>query len=380
MNGKRISIWCMMILAGLVGMSHGDDVSNIVLRGNQLYEDGLYDEALSQYDQAQLEESDDPVLLYNRANCYYKLEDYSGALDLYQKVSALSKDMQLVVRAKYNLGNCHFQRGMKQLDSDSQKALDELTASVRYYRQVRDIDPEDEDAAHNIAVARLVIKDLLDRIKKEQEKQQQQQQQNQMAQKIAELLQQQGQLLQKTMQTQDNMSDPNEPTPTELQQLTEQAQEQQTLQNDTRAVGEEAQQMLEQIIAQTNMDPNSAAQMQEPMEIMDTVVRELNQAVGQQGQATEHLNEGQAPPAAEDELGAAESLYRALRAFPESAQQQPQDQQQQEQNQPDQQQQDQQQYAAPDTTAQDILNQEKDRRNRRQQRVRGGINPVIKDW
>jgi Ca-activated chloride channel family protein len=93
--------------------------------------------------------------------------------------------MALVAKAKYNLGNCFFQRGSKQRDSDLQKALDDMKTSIDYWRQVLDLDPKNEKAARNIEVARLTIKDLLDQLKKQQEQQknqkdqQQQQQQDQ---------------------------------------------------------------------------------------------------------------------------------------------------------------------------------------------------------
>ena len=279
MTGKRIKVVCLSVLAsGVIGAGGRVDVVDIVVRGNALYETGQYDEALREYDQADLEQTDDAVLLYNRANCYYKMEDFSEALSLYSKVSTRSKDMDLVARSKYNLGNCHFQRGLKQMDSDLQKALDELTMSVGYYREVRDVDPADEDAAHNIAVARLVIKDLLDRLKKEQEKQQQEQQQNELAKKIAELLQRQIELGQTTAQTWQQMADPNEPTPEEQQQMAGQAEQQKTLQDDSAAVKDEAVQMLDQMKMQASMDPNSAAEMQEALRVMETVADEMNNA------------------------------------------------------------------------------------------------------
>ncbi|KPK77014.1 MAG: hypothetical protein AMJ79_04675 [Phycisphaerae bacterium SM23_30] len=384
MNVKRFNIFILVILLVPAGAARAVSLSEIVGRGNQLYEESRYVEALRQYEQAAPEEWEDPVIMYNRANCYYKLEDYREARILYEQVSAKSKDMELVVRAKYNLGNCHFQGGMKQLDSDLQKAFEELSTSVRYYREVLDIKAEDADAAHNIAVARLIMKDLLDKIKKEQEKQQQQQQQNQLAEKIRELLRRQGELLQQNIETQKSMPDPNKPSAEAGRQLTQQADEQGKLREDTTGVNDEAEQMLNQLPAPANMDPNMASQVQQQKDILETVVRELNQAADHQGEATDHLTEAQAVWAAEEQLQAAESLYRALEAFPQ--QPQPQQDQQQQQDQPQEQQQDQQQsqeqqqFAAPDTTARDILNQEKERRKQRVRRMPGGYQKVDKDW
>jgi Ca-activated chloride channel homolog len=145
-------------------------------QGNQLYRQQNYQKALQQYEQAQPEGSSNPVLQYNRANCLYKLEDYAESINLYREVSAQAKDMQLVAKAKYNLGNCHFQQGIKQRDENPQKALEELAGAVKNYRESLDMNPKDAEARRNIAVTRLVMKDIMDQIKKDQEKQKQQQQ------------------------------------------------------------------------------------------------------------------------------------------------------------------------------------------------------------
>jgi len=79
--------------------------------------------------------------------------------------------MKLVAKAKYNLGNSYFQQGLKQRDSDLQKALDDLKTSIVYWRQVLDIEPENEKSAKNIEVARLIIKDIIDQLNKQKQQQ-----------------------------------------------------------------------------------------------------------------------------------------------------------------------------------------------------------------
>ena len=142
-------------------------------QGNRLYGDNQYTEAVNKYNDALVEQPQAVEPKFNKANGYYRMDDLSEAMDLYQEVAADSKDMSLVAKAKYNLGNCFFQRGSKQRDSDLQKALDDMKTSITYWRQVLDIDPKNEKAARNIEVARLTIKDILDQIKKQQEEQKQ---------------------------------------------------------------------------------------------------------------------------------------------------------------------------------------------------------------
>jgi hypothetical protein len=121
---------------------------------------------------------------FNKANSYYRLDDIAKAMDLYEEVATGARDMGLVTKAKYNTGNCYFQRGSKQRDSDLQKALDDMNTSITFWRQVLDIEPDNKKAARNIEVARLTIKDILDQLNKQKQQQdpnqpqQQQQQQN----------------------------------------------------------------------------------------------------------------------------------------------------------------------------------------------------------
>ncbi len=144
-------------------------------QGNRLYGDKQFAEAVNKYNDVLVEQPQAVEPKFNKANSYYRLDDLGEAMDLYQQVAAESKDMSLVAKAKYNLGNCYFQRGTKQRDSDLQKALEDMQTSIAHWRQVLDLDPQNKKAARNIEVARLTIKDILDQIKKQQEEQKKQQ-------------------------------------------------------------------------------------------------------------------------------------------------------------------------------------------------------------
>ena len=172
----------------------------MIRRGNKMYADGNFNEALNEYDRALIDAPQAQQPRFNKANSYYRLDDLDKAMDLYKQVAAGAKDMKLVAKAKYNLGNSYFQRGSKQRDSDLQKALDDMKTSITYWRQVLDIEKENQKAARNIEVARLTIKDILDQINKQRDPNQPQDP-NQTQQK------QQGQQDRKTMQQQD----PNQP-------------------------------------------------------------------------------------------------------------------------------------------------------------------------
>ncbi|MHC4361171.1 MAG: tetratricopeptide repeat protein, partial [Planctomycetota bacterium] len=95
-------------------------------QGNQLYGQGKFDEAIKQYDQALIDRPEALEPKFNKASSYYRLDDLGQAMNLYREVAAESKDMKLVTKAKYNLGNCSFQQGSKQRDSNLQKAIEEM--------------------------------------------------------------------------------------------------------------------------------------------------------------------------------------------------------------------------------------------------------------
>jgi len=199
-----------------------------VHQGNKKYAEGNYNEAINEYDQALV---DKPVTLrpkFNKANSYYRLDDLAKAMDLYEEVATGARDMKLVTKAKYNTGNCYFQRGSKQRDSDLQKALDDMKTSITFWRQVLDIEPDNKKAARNIEVARLTIKDILDQLNKQKQQQdpnqprdpnQPQQQQKQNKQEQDQMNQQQDP---NQPQEQKQGSDPNKPD--DKQQDTQQQQ------------------------------------------------------------------------------------------------------------------------------------------------------------
>jgi Ca-activated chloride channel family protein len=163
---------CILLLFPCPSFARTDSVREMLREGNRLYDADQYTEAVNKYNEALVEQPNAIEPKFNKANSYYRLDDLGEAIDLYQEVAAASKDMAMVARAKYNLGDCFFQRGSKQRDSDLQKALEDMKRSITYWRQVLDIDPKNEKAARNIEVARLTIKDILDQIKQQQQNQQ----------------------------------------------------------------------------------------------------------------------------------------------------------------------------------------------------------------
>jgi tetratricopeptide (TPR) repeat protein len=212
---KKYKIITVILAAAMpVQIAFAQTTQELVHRGNKEYAEGNFNEAIEQYDRALIDKPEALRPKFNKANSYYRLDDLEKAMDLYKEVSTKAKDMELVARAKYNTGNCYFQRGTRQRDSNLKKALDDMKTSITFWRGVLDIEPDNKKAAKNIEVARLMIKDILDQINKQKQQhdpnqtqqQNQQQQQNNPQQSRTNQQQDPNQ-----PQQQNQAQDPNEP-------------------------------------------------------------------------------------------------------------------------------------------------------------------------
>jgi len=375
---KTVIIALMLAFTQVTLASSAQD---LVHQGNKLYGRGDFKDALKEYDQALIDQPQALEPKFNKANCYFQLDDLSKAIDFYNEVAVDSKDMELVAKAKYNLGNCYFKRGSKQKDSNLQRALEDMQTGIVCWRSALEINPENEKAAKNIEVARLIIKDIIDQINKQKEQQQQQAaKQKQLQEQLKEILEQQKALAQKTQQTKEEAAEGQISRQEAEDSYKQQAQEQSQLKAKTE-------QILQQIQQQ---DPNNPLPQQ-----MQQAGSELEQAVDAQSDAGRELKASDGDTAKKSQDKAVEYLENALKELSEDnqqnqdqqqeqqqEQQQGQTQQPQEPNEPghEQQQTEQKMSAVPDATAQEILDREQQEKKQRQILRRGGYQKVEKDW
>jgi len=252
MNAEKYKTVFHILLVLVISQTALADSARVsTSQGNKLYKQGNFNEAINSYDQALLDAPGALEPKFNQANSYYRLDDLGKAMDLYRQVAAESKDMKVVARAKYNLGNSYFQQGSKQKDSNLQKAIDDLKTAIGSWRGVLDIEPENKKAARNIEVARLLIKDLLDQLNKQQQQQdpnqpqdpnQQQQQQNQQQQNSQ---QDPNQLKDQKQQQQAAGQDPNRPQDPNQSQDQQQKQQQEDQKEQQAAPDTRAQEILD---------------------------------------------------------------------------------------------------------------------------------------
>lgn len=374
-----------IVLACLCASSAlAESAQRLVEDGNRAYDAGRYDEAIDAYEEATVSEPESPQIYFNKGTAYYRQEEYAKAKDAFEAAALKSKNLSLEAQSNFNLGNCAFREGKRQQDSDIEKTLAELETSVRYYRRALELDPEMTDAAHNIEVARLTMKVILDEIKRQQEAaEQQQQQQEQAQQALEELIERQQELQNQTEQLSKDQAREGS-TPENEDRKNELAGEQGQTREDTQALSDK---MGEQQPNQPSPSP------------MDQAKEHVDRATGHQADAEKELKQGQAAQAQASQDEAIEELEKArdsLNNPDQSGEQQQQDsdsqdqqqnEQQQNEQQAQQQESQQQQEGKPeemagtprDETARDILNEEQENRRRRTLAV-GRYAPVDKDW
>lgn len=192
----------------------------LVKKGNALFAEEKYDKALSAYDKAAADDPESPYILFNKGAALYKKEAYAEAREAFQKAALKSKDIDLEANARFNAGMCFFRKGERQKDNDLNKTLEAYKAGAASFQEALDLDPKFSEAAENIELVRLMMKSVLDEIKKQEEAaKKQQEQMKQTAEKIKQLIQKQENLLNQSrnlLKNKDSDQTMENQTPAEL--------------------------------------------------------------------------------------------------------------------------------------------------------------------
>lgn len=298
--------------------------------------------------------------------------------------------MALEVKSKFNLGNCAFREAERQQDSDLNKAMEACAKSIRHYQEALGLDPGFHEAAKNIEVVRLVMKNILDEINKQKEaRQRQQEAQQKIADRLKELIQRQQDLLERNQQIEDVQGQKGHPQNLG-QKIRDLAQDQRNLQTETENLAKN--------MAGCQNDPNTRS----PAEI------HVNNAAKEQSAASGNLEQQNTSAAKTNQEKALKELKDALTSLGEGQkeggkkqdQQQGQQQQTQQQGGEQQREKEQQQQASSaghgpqekegekgdaamaqvSEDAKDILDEEKENKNQRRLQAQGGYMDVDKDW
>jgi len=326
----------------------GEIPSDLVAKGNRLYRERKYDKAELLYQDAQKSLPESPEIEFNLGNVAYRKGDYIAAEDHFGKAAeSVNASSELRKKALYNLGNCAFRKGEKLLDSDLQKALDSLKLSILRYHDVIARDEydrdrsggrgfkSDEDAKYNIEVARLRIKDILDKLKQQEEKRKEQQkQQEEFIKKLKEAIEKQAEIVKDTGDA-DERKKQGEDVSQSVDDLTKRQTENK---DKTNELAQELQRQIDAAKAQAGQDSSSPPPLDEKVLAAN---ESLKEAEIEQGSALQHLDREGLAEAKGNEEAALQNLQDALANLtkPQQPQPQPDEQQQKEQAQKKQQEQ-----------------------------------------
>jgi len=169
MNMKNIFVLkiCFILLILFFGLNEGwcDLSRGKIKQGIKAYENSQWDESLQKFQDALLDDPENPVGHYNVAEALYKKKNYEEALKSYEK-SLFSQDLALKQKSYYNLGNIYYQSNKYQ-------------EAIQNYIKALDLDPNDQDAKHNLELVRAKLKELAQKQPMQNQPQQQQGQQQQ---------------------------------------------------------------------------------------------------------------------------------------------------------------------------------------------------------
>jgi tetratricopeptide (TPR) repeat protein len=136
---RRIALGAVLLSIPIALAACGSTVASSNRQGNRLYNQGQYDEALSAYQKAQVEQPDLAELDYNVGNTFHRKEDYQDAVA--ETLQGLSKaDPDLRARAYYNLGNSFYRQG-------------QFVEAIAAYKEALKLNAGDQDAKHNLELA-----------------------------------------------------------------------------------------------------------------------------------------------------------------------------------------------------------------------------------
>jgi len=176
-------VLCLLVAPLRVG---AENAASLVDSGNAFYAAGEFDKALEVYERALTEDPERGEILFNKGNVLFQKEEFDRAREAYQAAALRTKDLGLEASAHYNLGHAVFAEGQRELESDPRKTLARWGQSVQHFQEALRIDPQRDEAAQNIEVVRLAMKDLTDRIKQAEDAAREQQKQRDELQKELE--------------------------------------------------------------------------------------------------------------------------------------------------------------------------------------------------
>ena len=147
---KRIYILEVIFLSVFFACSlSAQGIRKKIEKGNENYAKEQFEQALTDYKDALLDDPLNETALFNQGNALYKLKKYEEAVETFQK-NVSSEDLDLCAKAYYNIGNTFFQ-------------MNKLQESIQSYIKSLELNPNDTDAKFNLELARTKLKESADK-------------------------------------------------------------------------------------------------------------------------------------------------------------------------------------------------------------------------
>jgi Ca-activated chloride channel family protein len=141
---SRTIVLLSLVCTGIV-FSHSSPAAADPLRdGYKAYQNGDYHAALKQFVHGQLQDPENPSVLYNIGDAYYKLKDFDAAEKHFHQALPNAPE-KLKPRLLYNLGNSAYRQGR-------------LKEAIRNYAAALKLAPDDSQAKENLAFVRQQLK------------------------------------------------------------------------------------------------------------------------------------------------------------------------------------------------------------------------------
>lgn len=304
-------------IVSLVETAQASSTERLIKKGNSFFESGKYDEAISAYDEAAVDDPESPIIYFNKGTALYKKEDYTAAREAFGQAALKTKDILLEAKSKYNLGACFFREGERQKDSDLKKTLESYGSSVQSFQEALSLDPDFTEAAENIELVRLMMKAVLDEIKKQEEDaQKNQEQMRQVAEQIKKLIEKQKNLLNESQSVINNNEARNEadtqPANPGDQNSSKNSDPNQNIADSQEQLKNETQNLSEQLRNQAVPSPtgSSGAPPQE-----HPSKQHLEASVGEQEEAINRLSDDDFQAGADHQQKSLDDLNKALEAM-----------------------------------------------------------------
>lgn len=151
-----------------------------IRKGNNLYAQGEYSAAETQFQKAQQINPKSVVAKNNFGLAQYKQKNYKGAVQTFGELTQIVKNNDTLAKIYYNLGNSYTRMAENAIKKQNgQQAIQNLQQAVNSYKKSILLNPNDKEAKVNYTIAKQYLEQLLKNQKQQNQNQQNQNQQNQ---------------------------------------------------------------------------------------------------------------------------------------------------------------------------------------------------------